>query len=123
MKNKLLIGLSALVLMGAALVAPRLVNAYRGDPSRQGPNCTPERHEAMTQAFEEKDFDAWKGLMQGKGRVTEVINRDNFSRFAQAYQLASEGKTEEASQIREELGLGLGNRRGQRNGNGQGWAK
>ncbi len=123
MKNKLLIGASALVLIGGALVTPRLVNADRGEPGVQGPNCTPERHEAMTQAFDNEDYNAWRELMQGKGRVTELVNKDNFSRFARAHQLASEGKTEEASQIREELGLGLGNRRGQRNGNGQGWAK
>ena len=122
MKDKLLIGASILVLSGT-LVMPKLVEAYRGDPSVQGPkgpNFTEERHQEMIQAFDGNDYQAWKELMQGKGRVTEVINEDNFARFAEAHKLALEGKTEEASQIREELGLGLGNRRGQGNGQGRG---
>jgi len=120
MKNKVLIGLSALVLMGVALVTPRFVNAYRGDSGMQGPNCTPERHEVMTQAFENGDYNTWKESMQGKGRVTEIINEENFTRFAEAHRLVLEGKTEEAKQIREELGLGMGNKYGQSGGNRQG---
>lgn len=112
-KQSILLGAAALVLGGIAL-APGVVNAYQGDPNVQGPNYTPERHEAMTEAFENKDYQAWKNLMQGKGRVTQVVNEDNFDKFAQAHQLALEGKTEEANQIRAELGLG------QRNGSGMG---
>ena len=119
MKNKLLIGASALVLMGGVLVTPGLVRAYQGEPGVQGPNCTPERHEAMTQAFDNEDYNAWKELMQGKGRAIEVINEGNFAQFAEAHQLALEGKTEEANQIREELGLGLGGRHGQGKRNGK----
>jgi len=95
--------------------------AYRGDPGIQGPNCTPERHEAMTQAFENKDFNAWKEQMQGRGRVTEVVNEENFARFAEMHQLRLEGKTDEANQIRNELGLGLGNGAG--NGQGKGYGR
>lgn len=85
------------------------VHAYRGDPSVTGPNCTAERHAAMQKAFESNDFNAWKKLMVGKGRVTRVINAQNFAKFAQAHKLAQEGKLEEARKIREELGLGLHN--------------
>ena len=123
MKNKLLIGVSALFLISGALVAPRLVNAYRGDPSVQGPNCTPERHAEMTEAFEKEDYNAWKELMQGKGRKTEVVNEENFGRFAEAHRLALEGNTEEAEKIREELGLGQGSKRGQKDGQGSGNGK
>jgi len=45
-----------------------------------------------------------------------VITEENFARFAEAHRLALEGKTDEANQIRAELGLG----QGQRNGDGQG---
>lgn len=113
--NKTILTLSALVLGASALfVAIPKALAYRGDPNVQGPNYTAERHEAMTQAFNNSDYNAWKELMQGKGRVTQVINEGNFSRFAEMHKLMLEGKTEDANKIRTELGLGL------QNGSGQG---
>ena len=116
-KKTRLLGATALVL-GAVVISPKLAEAYQGDPNVQGPNCTAERHEAMTQAFENNDYDAWNEQMQGRGRVTQVVNEDNFPRFAEAHKLASEGKTDEARQIREELGLG------QQKGSGMGrWGK
>jgi len=75
----------------------------------------------MTKAFEKNDYNAWKNLMQGKGRVTQVVNKDNFSKFAQAHKLALEGKTAEANKIRTELGLGLQNGSGR--GQGMGMCK
>lgn len=112
-KKSAMIATTALILAGLT-IAPKAADAYRGDPSVQGPNCTPERHEAMTQAFENNDYNAWKELMSGKGRVSQVVNEGNFSRFAQMHQYMQEGKTDEANQIRQELGLGL------RNGSGRG---
>lgn len=82
--------------------------AYRGDPNVQGPNCTTERHEAISKAIESGDYETWNNLKQGRGRVSQVINKDNFAKFAQAYKLAKEGKLEEAAKIRAELGLGFG---------------
>jgi hypothetical protein len=120
MKGKtLLVGAAALIIGGAALT-PQLVSAYRGDPNVQGPNCSPERHEAMTQAFESHDYQAWAAQMQGKGRVAEVVNEENFDRFAEAHRLALEGKTEEAAQIRAELGLGVRGGPSSEKGQGQG---
>lgn len=119
-KKSILVGASALLLTGLVLT-PELVQAYRGDPAVQGPNYSEERHTAMTQAFANKDFNAWKELMQGRGRLTQVVNSDNFDKFVQAHQYALEGKLEEANQIRAELGLGLRNGSGQ--GQGQGYGK
>lgn len=117
-KKTILLGATALIL-GGLVMSPKLAEAYRGDPGVQGPNCTPERHETMTQAFESGNYNAWKEQMQGKGRVSQVINEDNFARFAEAHKLALEGNTEEAMQIRTELGLGLGSRNGDGSGQGQ----
>lgn len=89
-------------------------DAYRGDPAVKGPNYSPERHEAMTKAFETNNYQAWAELMQNRGRVTKVINQQNFARFSEAHRLMLEGKIDEAKQIRQELGLGL------KNGSGQG---
>jgi len=116
-KTAIFLSATALVL-GGLTMSSRLAEAYQGDPSIQGPSYTAERHEAMTQAFENNDYNAWKELMSGKGRVTQVITEENFARFAEAHQLAQEGKLDEAKAIRQELGLGLGNRNG--DGSGQG---
>ena len=117
-KKTILVGATALVLGGLAM-SPGLAQAYRGDVGVPGPNCTPERHEAILQAFDSNDYNAWKEQMQGRGRVTQVVNQDNFPRFAEAHKLAQEGKTNEAKAIRAELGLGQGQKKGDGNGSGR----
>ncbi len=112
-RTSILLGLTALVI-GGAVIAPQAVLAYRGDPAVKGPNYTEERHAAMEKAFENKDYNAWKTLMAGRGRATQVVNAQNFAKFAEAHELAEQGKTDEANKIRAELGLGL------RNGTGTG---
>ncbi len=115
----MLLGLSSFALVGAVL-APQAVFAYKGDPGVQGPNYTAERHEAMQKAFETNDYNAWKALSNGHGRVTKVVNAENFSKFAEAHKLADQGKVDEAKAIRAELGLGLKNGSGNKQGNGRG---
>lgn len=120
--NKTILTLTAIALgAGALFTTTSNAFAYRGDPNVQGPNYTTERHEAMTQAFNNNDYNAWKELMQGRGRVTQVVNEGNFSRFAEMHKLRLEGKTDEANKIRTELGLGLrdGSGQGQRSGYGR----
>ncbi len=92
------------------------VFAYRGDPSTIGPNCSTEQHEAVQTAIKNKDYSSWKKLMDGKG-IARKITEQNFYRFAEMIKLRLEGKTQEADQIRAELGLGL------RNGSGAGQGK
>lgn len=118
-KTSILLGLTALAIAGA-VIAPQAIFAYRGDPSVKGPNYTEERHTAMEKAFETKDYNAWKALMAGRGRATQVINAQNFAKFAQAHELAEQGKTAEANTIRAELGLGLHNGSGMGQGMGYG---
>jgi len=114
-KTAIVLGAGVLLLGGLSALSGT-VNAYRGDPAIKGPEYSEERHEAMEKAFENKDFNAWKEMMQGRGRVLDVVNEGNFSRFAEAHELAEDGKMDEARQIREELGLGLGS--GARHGRG-----
>ena len=106
-RNTIVIGVSAL-LLGASALFPITASAYQGDPAVKGPNYTAERHDAMQKAFASKDYDAWKSLMQGRGRMSQVITKDNFAKFAEAHNLALQGKTAEAAAIRTELGLGNG---------------
>lgn len=122
--NKTILTLSATALILGGLIAiPTYANAYRGDPAVKGPNYTEERHEAMEKAFNANDYNAWKNLMQGRGRVTQVVNKDNFAKFAQAHKLAEEGNLAESTKIRQELGLGLQNGSGQGTGMGRNRAK
>lgn len=110
MNNKLInsIGLGALTL-GTLFMFAQNSYAYKGDPAKVGPNYTVQRHEAMEKAFENNDYNAWKELMGTRGRVTQVVNANNFSQFAKAHELAEQGKVAEANKIRAELGLGLNN--------------
>ena len=58
--------------------------AYRGNPSVQGPNNSPERHEAMEVVFEKNDYQGWLKLMENKAwRLKEVVNSQvKFEEFA-----------------------------------------
>ena len=119
--NKSLITLTiAVVAIGGLITFPKLADAYRGDPSVKGPYYSEERHNAMEKAFETNNYEAWKSLMQNKGRVTQVITKENFSKFSQAHKLAEEGKLDEANKIRAELGLGIHNGSGMNQGMGYG---
>ncbi len=123
-KKTLIIGVST-VLLGASVLFPMTAAAYQGNPAVQGPNYSADRHRAMQKAFDNKDIAAWKALMPGKDRVSQVITEANFAKFAEAHALAQQGKTAEAAQIRQDLGLGNGNGAGSCggtcNGSGQGF--
>ncbi len=104
----------AIAIAAIAITTSSSAFAYHSDPSIQDPNYTPERHADMEKAFANNDYDVWVKLMEGRGRVTSVINADNFARFAEAHKLAEEGQLDKAKSIRLELGLGL------RDGSGHG---
>lgn len=107
MNKKLLIVTSIAILFGSIAMLPTETEAYQGNPNVKGPNYSIQRHEAMDKAFENKDYNAWKNLMQG--RATQVVNEKNFAKFAYAHELAEQGKLQEAQKIRLELGLGQHN--------------
>ena len=116
--KKILLGLGTLALvLGVSWTFISSANAYKGDPSVKGPNYSIERHTAMEKAFETNDYTAWKSPMQSNGRVTQMVNKDNFAKFAEAHKLAEGGDLSGAQKIRQELGLGLKNGSGQGQGN------
>lgn len=125
-KNKLIMsGLMALVL-GLGVSGTAL--AYQGDFSKKGPNYTSEFESQITEVMTNKDYEGWKNLMEekvGNGRVIEVINKDNFSKFAEAWKLAHEGKIKEANILRKELGLrtSTGDRNHNNEGHGRGMGR
>ena len=124
--RKIFLGLGTLALViGISGAIASSVNAYRGDSTVKGPNYTAQRHTAMEKAFATNDYNAWKALMQNQGKVTQVINKDNFAKFAEAHKLAENSDIAGAQKIRQELGLGLKNGTGQgiKNGMGRGIGK
>jgi hypothetical protein len=115
--KKTTLGLGALALvLGVTAISAGSALAYRGDPTTKGPNYSVERHTAMLKAFENKDYTAWKNLMQNRGMASKIITEANFAKFVEAHNLALQGKTSEAQKIRQELGLGLQNGSGRNAG-------
>lgn len=118
-------------MMGAFAVSSAM--AYQGDYSKQGPAYSPERHTAMTEAMDNNDYEAWSELMADRGRVTEVINAENFARFVEARRLGQTGDIAGADAIRQELGLrtsngekvgaGYGEGQGRNKGEGRGYGR
>jgi hypothetical protein len=101
--NKVLAGGLAVVMMGAFAVSSAM--AYQGDYSKQGPEHSPERHIVMTEAMDNSDYQAWNELMADRGRITQVINAENFAQFAEARRLGEAGDIAGADAIRQELGI------------------
>jgi hypothetical protein len=121
MKKKLLFSVGVIALITASGIAYGAY-AYQGDLGQRGSNFSIERHADMQKAFENNDYNAWKELMNGRGRVTDVINEGNFARFSEMHKLMLEGKYDEANKIREELGLGKINSNQLNGGQGnRGW--
>jgi hypothetical protein len=119
--KNVVLGLAALTLViGASVIFTNQASAYKGDPAVKGPNYSVERHTLMEKAFETKNYESWKSLMGNQGRVTTVINKDNFAKFAEAHKLAENGDLAGAQKIRQELGLGQKNGQGSIMGNPQG---
>ena len=120
MKKLTVFGLLALMIVGM-IFSTSIVNAYRGDYSVNGPNYTEERNEAMENAFNISDYDAWVALMTEDGRhprVVDVVTESNFQTFVQAHEAGHNGDYETAATLRAELGLNNGV--GPKDGNGFG---
>lgn len=101
--KRIALSLSALALIGTGgVMFADQVFGYRGDTAQ---SYREERHKSMITVIENKDYEAWKNLMGDRRRVTEVINKDNFGKFAEMHSLILAGETAEADLIREELGL------------------
>lgn len=108
MKNKRSVVVLGLLLVVGIVSSLAVVSAYRGDPSVTGPNYSEDRHDAMTQAFADGDYDAWRSLMEqngARGRVLDVVDESNFDVFSRMHQAMIDGDVELASQLRSELGL------------------
>ena len=95
--------------------------AYKGNPAIQGPNYTPERHEAMEVVFEKRDYNGWLKLMEGKAwRLKEVVkNQVKFNEFVKA----REAGVDALAKFRADNGLGQGNGSGMGRHDGTGYGR
>lgn len=104
MRNKLV--MSSLMTLVLGLGVSGSAFAYQGDFSKDGPNYTSDFEAQITEMLINKDYNGWKDLIENKvgdGRVVEIITKDNFDKFVEAWKLAREGKIKEANSIRRKL--------------------
>jgi len=121
MNKKLILTISVLTVAGGILlVSKNPVMAYRGDSTEFGPNHTEERHSQMLEAFENKDFNGWKELMQDRGASQRIDSQEEFNLFTEMRQARLNGDTERVEELRAQLGFGSGQGKGSGQGLGQG---
>lgn len=99
-------GIAAAALMVAGIITTASVHAQtsdqadnRGPQNRgiNGPNS--EQRQAILEAIENNDYNAWKELV-GDRPIADQINESNFAKFVEMHQLI-----DQARQIGQELGL------------------
>jgi hypothetical protein len=116
MKKKIFLVMALFAVFSVFSIA---ISAYKGDYNVKGPSCSEDRHELITNAFENYDYDAWYELMtqnQRKSKVLSVVTKENFNLFVDAYNAGKAGDFETASLLRAQLGLNNG--AGLKDGNG-----
>lgn len=72
-----------------------------------GKHWNSEKHEAVKQAIEDNDYEAWKEAMGGMPGANE-ITEETFSLIVEAHMLKENGQYEEAQEIWEEIGGFMG---------------
>lgn len=113
-KTTFVLSLAALALLGTGSVF-----AYQGDPAKQGPNCTPERHQKIETYLQKGDYTAWSKEMAGRG-VTRFVNSSNFKEFSAAKLAAEKGDLTKWNAFRAKYWT-QGQGRGQGMGQGRGY--
>lgn len=84
-------------------------------------NTRDDHRARMAKAIEARDFDAWKAERDawgGRGQARQNVTRENFESFARLHEAVKAGRTDEATALRQQLGLGP--RAGMAAGNGKG---
>ena len=114
-KTTIALGITALVL-GAAIIAPQAIFAYRGDASVKGPNHSVAREEAI----EDANLSEFKATCVA-GRMCEIVDtQEELNVLKQMHESNEKGDTATAAQLRTKLGLGMRNGSGMGQGMGRG---
>jgi len=116
MKNsKLITGAAALVAIMAVAGVAATSFASGGNFFHRGENFSPVDHQAVEQALENKDYNAWKELMSGSP-MADKITEENFNKLVQAHELMLAGDYKGAREIQKEIGFGSEMGKGQMRG-------
>jgi len=112
MKNNVLWGFLAVLAVSIVALAG-ITYAYKGNPDVKGPNYDAAVHEQLEAAIDAGNYDTWLKIRQDnnlptKGRIFQVIDKDNFDKYAKLHQANLAGDTAKVDAIRAELGLGQG---------------
>jgi len=105
--TKIIAGAAALTAIIAVAGIAASSYAFRGNFHEGKPNFNSEQHEAIKEAIENNNYEAWQELMAGKP-MAEKITEENFAKLVEAHNLILDGKYEEARAIKKELGIGFG---------------
>ena len=64
-----------------------------------------QHRQKIEQAIENRDYAAWKNLMENPPQLTDIITTENFADFAAMKAAMKSGDQETAQSLREKLGL------------------
>lgn len=104
-RNKKLL-MSGLLALTLGLGVSGTAFAYQDDFSKKSPHYNSQFESQMIEVMTTKNYGAWKELVEDSvGQADEVITKDNFHKFTEAWRLANEGNIREANMIRKELEL------------------
>lgn len=103
--------MSGLMALALGLGVSGTALASQGDFTKGGPNYTPDFEAQITEVMTNKDYEGWKNLIEQKvgSEPTDVITKDNFDKFVQAWKLTNEGKIKEANALKRQLESGASN--------------
>ncbi len=95
--------------------------AYQGTPGETNPDCTDlERQVELQTMFENKDYESFQTLFEGRGPARKISSEEDFEKFVDMRQAYMDGDTESGDTLRKELGMGQGMWRGMKQGHGRG---
>lgn len=111
MKNNILTIFVAIFIIGVLSMFG--VYAYNGNQDMNLVNYNSNVHDALEQAIENNDYDAWIKVRQDNnlpmnGKMFQVINKANFAKYKELHDANLAGDFEKADKARSDLGLNYG---------------
>lgn len=74
-------------------------------PGKRGHGPKSEHHEAVREAIESGDYEAWVEALSSHPNAEELISEENFATMQKAHELMESGEKEAAKELLEEAGF------------------
>lgn len=105
MKNKKIIGLTAMSLVMGTTIATASADSLR--ERFRVPVGVSENMQAEAEALKSGNYDSWKAAVEscGNTKLLESVNESNFTKYVEAFNLRESGDMEGAKVIMDELGI------------------